>query len=245
MLVSYGLSGPTEYPTSDVTASTTPLCVPGWKDHNPAPGRLWNIKSEEYAWGPLMHILSRTQAQHRLPKLNLSIRKCSKTKAIFMLLHSRWGTKSNYLSQQEIQWANKALKIFPFLWDEYNRKKTEAVFRKGPLRKLRGWYLNWHLIIEKGLAKWWEGGRQSNEIKYSLKTLLPELVLCNLRVKEDHEVGELKCWIRGGAMRVGRGEEGRVAWDEHALEKQQMQDHRMLRFINFFIYDFTFYCMSS
>lgn len=129
VLVSYGLSGPTEYPTSDVTASTTPLCVPA-EGSQPCPyGRfLWNIKSEEYAWGPLMHILSRTQAQHRLPKLNLSIRKCSKTKAMFMLLHSRWGTKSNYLSQQEIQWANKALKIFPFLWDEYNREKDWSSF---------------------------------------------------------------------------------------------------------------------
>ena len=47
------------------------------------------------------------------------------------------------------------------------------------------------------------------------------------------------------AMRIGRGEEGIVAWDEHALGNQQIQDHRMLRFLTFFIYDFTFYCMSS
>ena len=46
-------------------------------------------------------------------------------------------------------------------------------------------------------------------------------------------------------MRVGRGEKERVAGDEHALGKQQIQDHRTLRFLNFFTYDLTFYCRSS
>ena len=36
-------------------------------------------------------------------------------------------------------------------------REAEAVFRKGPLRKLRQWYLSWDLTGEKELAKWWEG----------------------------------------------------------------------------------------
>lgn len=45
----------------------------------------------------------------------------------------------------------------------------------------------------EGAGKMMRRGRQSNEIKYKFEDPLPELVLENLRVKEDHEVGELKC----------------------------------------------------
>lgn len=94
VLVFYGLSEPTAHPTSEVTASTALLCAPAeGSQHCPHGSFLWNIKSEGYACGPLMHILSSTQAQHRLPKLLIfqgnvpsvpNVRKCSKTKDILV-----------------------------------------------------------------------------------------------------------------------------------------------------------------
>ena len=61
-LVSYGPSASTPQPTSDVTASTTPLCA-AVEGSQPRPhgSFLWNRERERYASGPLMHIWSRTK----------------------------------------------------------------------------------------------------------------------------------------------------------------------------------------
>lgn len=158
MLVSYGLSGHcTPNKCSNCKHHTT-LC--SCRRITTLP--LWELSVKYKKWGICLrasdaHLMQNSSPAQAAKTLNLSVRKCSKTKAILMLLHSRWGTKSNYLSQQEIQWRTRHKKYCLSCEMNIMRKKTKAVFRKYPLRKLRQWNLNWHLIIEKGLAKWWEG----------------------------------------------------------------------------------------